>query len=239
MYGYRGKIGILVPSVNTTMEMDFHRLAPEGVSVHTGRITWEKPENSVDSLRDMKRHTLVAAKDVASAHVDVIVYGCTGSGILEGSSGDREIADMLTRETKIPTITTTMAMVEGLREVEIKKVSVASPFSEAVDEKLKGFLEGNGFRVTKLESLHQSNVWDYAKIPPFLLYALGKKAFVSEADGVLIPCTQLRAIEIAEQLEKDIEKPVVTAIQASMWLALKTIGIKSPVNGYGVLLTRL
>jgi len=32
MYGYRGKIGILVPAINTTMEMDFHQLAPEGVS---------------------------------------------------------------------------------------------------------------------------------------------------------------------------------------------------------------
>ena len=91
----------------------------------------------------------------------------------------------------------------------------------------------------KLESLHQSDVWEYAKIAPFALYALGKKAFAPEADGVFIPCTQLRAIEIAEQLERDIGKPVVTAIQASMWLALKMIGIKSPVNGYGTLLTRL
>ena len=153
MYGYRGKIGILVPSINTTMEMDFHKMAPEGISVHTARISWDAPESSVESLREMTDKAVKAAKDVAAAHVDVIVYGCTGGGILEGPSGDREIADMLTRETKIPTITTTMAMVEGLREVEIKKVSVASPFSEEVDERLKGFLEGNGFRVTKLESL--------------------------------------------------------------------------------------
>jgi maleate isomerase len=239
MYGYRGKIGILVPSVNTTMEMDFHRLVPEGVSVHASRISWEKPENSIDSLKELKRHTLIAAKDVAAARVDVIVFGCTGSGILEGTSGDREIADMITRETKITAITVTMAMVEGLREVEIKKLSVASPFSEEVDDKLKEFLEGNGFHVAKLESLRGSDVWEYAKIAPFLLYALGKKAFVPGADGVFIPCTQLRAVEIVEQLERDIGKPVVTAVQASLWLALKTIGIKSSVNGYGVLLTRL
>lgn len=91
----------------------------------------------------------------------------------------------------------------------------------------------------KWESLNQRDVWEYAKNPPFLIYILGKKAFIPEADGVFIPCTQLRAIEIAEKLEKDIGKPVVTAVQASMWLALKTIGIKSPVHGYGMLLMHL
>lgn len=239
MYGYRGKIGVLVPNINTTMEMDFHRLASEGVSVHTARISWQNPENSLEALKELKHNTIKAALDVAAARVDVIVYGCTAGGVLEGTSRDREISEMITRETKIPAITTTTAMVKGLREVGIKKVSVASPFSEEVDEKLKLFLEGNGFQVMKLESLHQRDVWEYARNAPFLIYHLGKKAFVQEADGVFIPCTQLRAIDIAEQLEKDLGKPVVTAVQTSMWLALKTIGIKSPVFGYGMLLTRL
>lgn len=239
MYGYCGKIGILIPNINTTMEMDFHRLAPEGVSVHTARISWQKPENSVEALKELKHNTIQAALDVAAAWVDVIVYGCTVGGVLGGASGDREISEMVTRETKIPTVTTTTAMVEGLREVGIKKVSIASPFSDEVDKELKAFLEANGFQVLRLESLHQHDVWEYAKNPPFLIYTLGKKAFVPEADGVFIPCTQLRAIEIAEQLERDIGRPVVTAVQASMWLALKTIGIKSPVSGYGMLLMHL
>ena len=75
MYGYRGKIGILVPSINTTMEMDFHKMAPEGISVHTARISWDAPESSVESLREMTDKAVKAAKDVAAAHVDVIVYG--------------------------------------------------------------------------------------------------------------------------------------------------------------------
>ena len=121
MYGYRGKIGILVPSVNTTMEMDFHRLVPEGVSVHTSRISWEKPENSIESLKELKLNTLTAAKDVAAARVDLIVYGCTGSGHLGRNVRRQRDVDMITRETKVPAITVTMAMVEGLREVGIKK----------------------------------------------------------------------------------------------------------------------
>jgi maleate cis-trans isomerase len=239
MYGYRGKIGILIPNMNTTMEMDFHRLIPAGVSVHTARISWTKPENSVDSLRELRENSLRAAVDVAAARVDVIVYGCTAGGVLEGPSGDREIAAMISRETNVPTITTTTAMVEGLRELGIRKVSVASPFSEEVDRKLEEFLKANGFEVLSLESLHQGNVWDYAKIPAFMIYALGKKAFVPEADGLFVPCTQLRALDTVDELEHDIGRPVVTAVQASLWFALKTLGLKTPIHGYGSLLTRL
>jgi maleate isomerase len=130
-------------------------------------------------------------------------------------------------------------MLEGLKEFKIKKVSVATPYSEEVDERLKKFLADNGFQVMRLESLRQRDVWEHARNAPYVLYELGKKAFVPEADGIFISCTQLRSIDIAEELEKDTGKPVVTAVQASMWLALKTIGFKSPVNGYGMLLTHL
>ncbi len=238
MYGYRGKIGILVPNINTTMEMDFHRMAPEGVSVHTARISWEAPESSVEALREMTERAVKAATDVAAARVEVIVYGCTSGSFFKGITWDKELSEIIARETKVPAITTSTAMVEGLREMGIKKVSVATPYSEEVDKRLEAFLSGNGFKVMKLESLRQKDVWEHARNAPFLLYQLGKKAFVPEADGVFISCTQLRAVDIVEQLEKDIGKPVVTAVQASLWLALRTLGFKSPVNGYGTLLTR-
>jgi maleate isomerase len=238
MYGYRGKIGILVPNINTTMEMDFHRMAPEGVSVHTARISWEAPESSVEALREMTERAVKAATDVAAAHVDVIVYGCTSGSFFKGITWDKELSKIIARETKVPAITTSTAMVEGLREMGIKKVSVATPYSEEVDKRLEAFLSGNGFKVMRLESLRQKDVWEHARNAPFILYQLGKKTFVPEADGVFISCTQLRAVDIVEQLEKDIGKPVVTAVQASMWLALRTLGFKSPVNGYGTLLTR-
>lgn len=239
MYGWRGKIGLLVPASNTTMEMDFYRMVPEGVSVHSARVSWSAPESSVESLKELTGNTIKAAIDAATARVDVIVWGCTAGSFSGGVSYDRDICDRITEATKIPAITTSTAAIQGLREMEVRKVSVATPYSEEVDERLKIFLRGNGFQVMKLESLHQRDIWEHARNSPSLLYQLGKKAFVPEAEGVFISCTQLRAIDIIEPLELDIGKPVVTANQASMWLALRTIGIKSPVNGFGKLMTRL
>lgn len=38
MYGWRGRLGLIVPSSNTTMEMELHNYLPEGVSLHTSRM---------------------------------------------------------------------------------------------------------------------------------------------------------------------------------------------------------
>lgn len=239
MYGYRGRIGLLVPNMNTTMEMDFHRLAPEGVSVHTARISWKTPENSVRALTEVRTNSVRAAIDVAAANVDVIVYGCTGASVLGGAAGERDIVEMITAGTNIPTITTATAMLGGLRELGIGKVSLASPFSPEVDAKLAEFLEVNDIRVVKLESLNQRDVQKYEKYSHDDLCDLVKKAATPDSDGVFVPCNQLRAIELPNALETFLEKPVVTSVQASLWLALKTIGVKTSVEGYGSLLTRL
>ena len=58
MYGWRGRIGLLVPSINTTMETEFWRIAPEGVSVHTARIAGGRegtPDGSQAQSRLIRR----------------------------------------------------------------------------------------------------------------------------------------------------------------------------------------
>ena len=38
MYGWRARIGLIIAHSNTTMEPEFSRVAPEGVSVHAARV---------------------------------------------------------------------------------------------------------------------------------------------------------------------------------------------------------
>jgi maleate isomerase len=50
MYGWRGKICLLVPSTNIPAEMDAHRLVPEGAAVTTGRVRFAG-EVTVETVR--------------------------------------------------------------------------------------------------------------------------------------------------------------------------------------------
>src|SRR6516225_7788116 len=38
LLGYRAKIGVIIPSTNTTMEPELHLMAPAGVTFHTARL---------------------------------------------------------------------------------------------------------------------------------------------------------------------------------------------------------
>lgn len=87
MYGWRNRVGLIVPSSNTTMESEFWELVPEGVTTHTSRI--QLVEVTPKALRDMARESLKAAEDLATAEVDIIVYGCTTGLYWRVLSGSR------------------------------------------------------------------------------------------------------------------------------------------------------
>ena len=57
-------------------------------------------------------------------------------------------------------------------------------------------------------------------------------------EAVFISCTNFRAIEMIERLELETGKPVVTSNQAAVWHALRRLGIKDKIPGYGRLLVR-
>jgi maleate cis-trans isomerase len=238
MYGWRARIGLLIPSTNTTMEVDFYRMAPEGVSVHTARLKTER-EGTIETLLKMEETAEEAAESLATAKVDVIVFGCTSGSFIKGPEWNKKIIERLESITKIPVVTTAQAMIEALKEMGIQKISLTTPYVEVTNKSLISFLESYDFKVLDLKTFDMLDMFDHAKIEPSEIYCLAKKSDKPEADGIFIACTQLRAIDIIETLEKDIKKPVVTAIQASMWLALKVLKVSMEREGFGKLMRRL
>ncbi|MGZ5139474.1 MAG: hypothetical protein ACXWCX_16885, partial [Burkholderiales bacterium] len=104
MYGWRGRIGLLVPSINTTMETEFWRIAPQGVSVHSARIAGGR-HGTPEELRSMETASKKAAEEVAMVEPDVVVYGCTSGSFFEGPEWNKKICAQLSAITKAPTVT--------------------------------------------------------------------------------------------------------------------------------------
>ncbi|MBI4505174.1 MAG: aspartate/glutamate racemase family protein [Chloroflexi bacterium] len=236
MYGWRGKIGLLVPSTNTVMEGDFHRLAPEGLSVHTGRVRLADPNVSPESLAEMATWIDAAAHDVATCGVEVIVYGCTSGSFFRGVAWDEEVSTRVRRQTGRPFVTTSSAMGEALRRLKIRRVAVATPYPDEINRRLERYLVEADFEVTGLRTLGDPNTLRRPSLPPFVFYQLAREVGRGDCDGVFISCTNVRAIDIIERLEQDLGKPVVTANQASFWAALRRLGLPDAIAGFGALL---
>ena len=100
----------------------------------------------------------------------------------------------------------------------------------------KAYLESCGIEVLNTKGLGLLYDKDMDATPLEKIYELAKSVDVPEADAVLILCTGVRSVPIIEMLEKDLKKPVISAIQASMWYSLKTLGIDTnEVKGFGSL----
>ena len=234
-YGWRAKIGLLVVSTDLVCEPAFNNTVPSGVSIHTARMTFR--EATPDALLKMASHVERAAEDIASAKVDLIVFGCTSGSFLKGAkSWNENITKRIEDATGIPAITTTTAVVEALKTLGMKKLAVVTPYIDAINMKGKEYLEKLGFTMANIVGLQLTDPQKYQSVRPVDVYKFARTADTPEADGMFISCTAFRALEIAELLEREIGKPVVTSNSASIWYALRKVGVDDTIDGYGQLL---
>ncbi len=245
MYGWKGRIGLLVPSRNTTMEPEFNRLIPHGVSAHAARMVLK--ETSPTALMQMEREVYRAASVITAVNPDVIVVGCTSGSFIKGLGYDQEMMKKIKRLTQTPALTTSTAVIEALRLLQVKKVAVATPYTEAVNEREKEFIEAHGIQVAAIMGLGYSTprksyplaakpVSLIGLLEPSVAYKLAMEVDTKDADGLFISCTNFRTVEIIEALEKNAGKPVVTSNQATLAMALKMLGVREKIKGFGVLL---
>jgi len=237
MYGWRGRIGLIVPASNTTMEVEFYKMAPEGVSIHTTRVPLQKV--NVEELEYMEKYLVDAAKLLSMANVDVIVFGCTTGSLIKGIGYDRELTKKLQEVTNIPSTTTTTAVIEALKTLNVKKIALATPYIDEVNKREERFLKDMGFEIVDLKTLNILKNVDIGKQTPETVYRLVKRLNYSNADIVFISCTNFRTIEVIEKLEEDLRIPVISSNTASMWMALKLLKIRNVKKKYGKLFETL
>ncbi|MFA4662543.1 maleate cis-trans isomerase family protein [Pyrococcus kukulkanii] len=224
MFGWRGRFGLIVPSSNTTMEMEFHRYIPEGISLHTARMPLRNVNE--EELTKMATFATDAAKLLADAGVELIVFGCTSGSFIGGKDFEKEIEMKIEEEVNIETFTTSTAVIEALNVLDIQSLLVITPYIEEINQKEKEFLEANGFEVLDIRGLGIEDNLEIGKLEPYTAYRLAKATFIDEADGIFISCTNWRTFEIIEKLESDLRVPVVTSNQATLWMALRALDVR-------------
>jgi maleate isomerase len=238
MYGWRGKIGLLVPSTNIPAEMDAHRLVPEGVSVTTGRVRFAG-EVTVETVRAHLDYLDEAADLLASAGVDVMVYGMTGGSIVKGPKGDQELAEALQKRTGIPFISASVAMVDAFHVLGVRRIVCVAPYADDFEELLSQYFAAHGLQTVEIKTLNLKDVRAILRVTPYMQYEAVKGCHLPSADGVFLSATGWSTIDAIRLIEQDLGKPVVTAIQGGIWAALRQLGVRGAVQGFGRLLEQL
>ena len=238
----RKRVGVMVPSTNTTCEADFQMTAPPGVTVHGQRLWLTNDALGAEGMDRMNAEIETGARYLATARVDVISYGCTTGSFYKGPGWDRDMVATISRTAGVPAVATTPAVVEALRFFGARRISVATPYPEWNNAQLRAYLAATGFEVLNLEAepvAAQAGTQGINDQDPAGIVEFASRACRADADALLCSCTAWRSVEAVEEIEQRTGKPVVTSNQAAIWASLRALGLTAPIAGFGRLLRRL
>lgn len=230
MFGWRARIGLIVPSTNTTVEPEFAALAPDGVACFATRVPARETtdaDDKVAAILDMHGRIEAAARELADFGPDVIAYACTSGSFLKGVQSDAELCASLSDAHGLPMITTSAALLEALEALGSHRVSVVTPYITQVSSGVQRYLGESGYEVVAAHDLELLSNLDKGRLGPEASYRAAQQIRHDDADVVIISCTNWRTAEAAAALEKDLGIPVVSSNLATMWAALRAAGVET------------
>ena len=238
IYGARARLGLIVPPSNTTNEAEFAQFAPAGVTVHTMRTPLHL-DATAPGFEDAVYADIDRAVDMlVPADPSLLVYACTAGSMLIDEAA---LCRHMTARAARPAITTTGAILAALQALGIRRLAVATPYVQALNDHERHYFDGHGFTVTAVEGLGIGETPDeyryLCRVPADVIADLAARAVAADAcDGLFVSCTDLAVLPLIADLETRFGLPVVTSNQATLWHALRTLGLDDRIDSLGRLL---
>ena len=237
MLGWRAKIGQIRPASAIEGAEEWRSVAPVGVHFADARTFVPKVDSK--GLEVMMSQVVGAAQQLASAKVDLIVQ-CGAPGIfLKGVGEDARVTGQITQATGIPAITMMGAMTDALKALNAKRIAVGTIYTDEVNCAMTAYLEAMGFQVKAMRGLQIDDPYGASVEEPDSSYRLGRAVHkaAGDVDAILISCGAYRTFEVLHYLEMDTGVPVVSSNQASLWRALRFLGLRDVIPNLGRLFT--
>jgi maleate isomerase len=226
----QARIGLIIPSGNRMTEPQFNQYAPPGTGIYVTRLRmtgqWRK------APAELKKSLTEAAEALSDTKPDIIVFHCTANSMENGLAHEAALVETIQSASGCQTITTAQAIREAFARCGIKKLVLISPYVKQTNEHEVHYLSEAGFTV-----LHELGLGlesdGYSAVTPEEWMMIVKENTHPDADGYFLSCTNTRMIEAIEDLERDLDKPVVSSNQATLWACLKKLGTSYSNNKLG------
>jgi maleate cis-trans isomerase len=234
MYGWRARLGLVIPANNTVIEPEFSRMVPEGVAAFGAKIL--SHGLSAEGIDRMVENSHRAVDELAVGDMTAFAYACLATSLVKGSGWTAAFQAEVENKTGRPATTAATATIEALQSFGVKNVALATPYPAAINELLPALFGASGMEIVSLESVAVKDSLEVCRLDPSIAYRLAKQADTDKADAVCILATDIRSIEVLQALEADLGKPAISTNQALLWRCLTLCGIKDPVDGFSSLL---
>ena len=242
------RIGQIVPSSNTTMETEIPAIVRAREAIHPERFTFHSSRMRMKSvtkeeLEAMDHDSDRCAIELSDARVDVLGYACLVA-IMSMGLGYHRVSEKRLHERTIengsptPVVTSAGALVDGLKAIGAKKVSLLAPYMKPLTALVIKYIENEGIEVVDSISLEIEDNVVVGRRDPLAPIEITKRLNVSGADAVVASaCVQMPSLASIQPIEDRVGLPVVSSAVSTTYLMLKRLGLDTRVPGFGSLLS--
>lgn len=230
----RAKLGFVLLATEQTVQDDVTRLCPGGVGVHFARVPIPD-EITTSTLAAVGPELTRAAETLLpDGSLDVVSYACTSGSLVLGQ--ERVEALLRAGAPNAQPSSIIAAVIRALEALSLRRIVVATPYLDEVNTAERDYLAARGFEILDIQGLNLARDSDMVRVAPSFLFEMAAALDRPDADAIFISCGALRALDIVEDLERHVGKPVIVSNQALAWDALRLAGVQDRIEGCGALL---
>ncbi len=226
------QLGLVVLQSDETIERDMRRLLPDDVDLLVTRIP---------SAEDVTPETLAAMEgDLAgavalfprAARFEAVGYGCTSGTAQIGS--DR-IAKLVQAGCVSAAVTEPVsALAAACAHLGVRRLALVSPYVASVSDNLQAVLEKSGLEFPAVVNFEEAEEARVVRIDPSSTRdAAISVAAEADCDAVFLSCTNLRTLDVIEEIEAALDLPVLSSNQVLAWHMLRRAGRSVPHTNPG------
>ena len=228
------RIGLIALASDFMIEKDFINVIKEkNIDFFVNRIECYNPLTSENLIKMSEKVTEVTKDILPDQKIDCVVYGCTSGTIAAGYKVIEKKIKLAKPEAKVTTPST--AAIKALKKLNIKNISVFTPYSKKLNDDVVEYFKKENFNVTSNSYFDIESDFDIGKVDQNYLYNVLSKVELNGAEALFVSCTALPVLQIIDKLEKKLNKVVLSSNQALIWDTLENIGKNNSITGFGKL----
>ena len=243
--GYRYKVGVVVPSTNTSAQPEMDAMRVPGVTNHIGRMFIHDDEMVEQPGFDHVMHSIRSSTEPAIASVvtcspNCIIIAVSPESYWEGpDKHQRILASMRSVAGGLPVTMSPDAINAALRCYgNIRRLAVITPYLPVGDDSVSRFFTDSGYDVVRIAGLGCPTPAQIAHVSERQLRDTIKEIDGQDIEAIVQVGTNVAMQRVAATAEAWLDKPVLPNNTVLYWHALRQGGIHDSIPGFGSLMER-
>lgn len=230
------RIGLIVPSSNTTMETEVPKLVRamggerREYSFHSARVRMRHVQR--DELVAMNARAQQAMTELMDAPIDAVAYACLVAIMAMGPGHHRVAAAEMLEAARAAgaapaVVTSAGALVEELQLQGARRIALVMPYADQLARAVADYLESEGLTVADYVNLSVTDNAEVGRIPGDAVLDGLARLELRDVDAVVLSaCVQMPSLAILERAQALTGRPTTSAAQCTARSLLRRLGVE-------------